>query len=262
MSFNVVIFVALQLAMTAEAGGAYGHTMVWKLPPYDQASPGRNYEPFRSYWASKIARPHLFPVLSNIVHVLSSASQYYYDVWIAWMPETMPVENYLTVPFQSRFAIWWGSYSLLQIMFLLWPLWRTPVSPSWIELYVYEMTGYGESGARIDLRTGRDPRVWLTCYLPDMPNRAFIHNFWKVQLPPLYMGQGYRTNFWAITTSNGRGPPMPSLPMDRHTALQTFRAMCSELYKSAIKVPIEWVIFVLLPLMAAPYEQGPPRNNI
>ena len=90
--------------------------MVWKLPSVAQNMAGPTYQAFRLYWSSQVPRPNVFPILSNIVHVMSSASQWNYDVWVGWMPETMPVEHYLTVPFEGRFALWLGSFSLLQII--------------------------------------------------------------------------------------------------------------------------------------------------
>ena len=78
------------------------------------------------------------------------------------------------------------------------------------------------------MRSGRDERLWFTCYRPDITNAGFIYHFWKVQLPPLYTSQGFLTNLWATNAKNSTGPPMPTLPMDRNDALKIFKAMVEE----------------------------------
>ena len=80
------------------------------------------YALFRRAWAFEDQRPQTLPMFSNVIQLVSTNTQYYYDVWAAWMPREMPLVGYVTVPSQDRNSIWIGSFTLLQILFYLWPL--------------------------------------------------------------------------------------------------------------------------------------------
>ena len=91
------------------------------------------------------------------------------------------------------------------------------------------------------MRAGCDPRVWFTT---ELFYEGFMDYFWQIVVPPLYTPKGGRSNFWAITSDFAKGPPMPSLPLSRAAALDTFMSMHTESLQqgSTIRVPLVWVL--------------------
>ena len=221
-------------------GGAFGHMIHVKLPPMSKQM---EFVLFRRPQPLQYPSP-LLPVVSNVVTILSTATQKDYDVWAAWMPAMWPLPRYNTLPGDKKPAVYVGTLSFLQIIFYLCPIFAVGSSLDWMELFIYQMTGRGETGSRIDMRTSMDPRVWYYGFQTSFNPYDFYSNFWSIVAPSIFLPDGSINRVsWKILARFARGSTVPILPTGRSEALLAFRAMLLQSRGAAIEVPpafLEW----------------------
>ena len=125
------------------------------------------------------------------------------------------------------------------------------------------MAGQGESGVRVELRTGKHPLVWFYCSLPELRLDCFHAQFWSIQMPKLYLPNGQlNIAAWRVLAFMAQGPPMPTFCVSRIDALATFQAMCTESNGSPIDVPMLWAIVNILPRLRTDYDVGEGRGSL
>ena len=208
----MLALIAFSLVAYASGAGAVGHLIYVKLPPMWEDSVSG---PFRELLQTD---PLMLPYFSNVVTLVSTETQKDYDVWLAWMPESMSLARYFNEPGLQRPSMYRGTWSLMQLLQYLWPIFAVATSEVWMELLFYKR-GYG---ARIDLRYSTDPLVWYYAFHPTFQLYGLKRSFWEQVAPTLFLSDGsIDQKMWPILArlASGKLPLLPTGRSGEHVAV-------------------------------------------
>jgi len=153
------------------AGAGFGHVLRVRVPTTFTYFPGSVQGALTMHYAPE-------PMVRNVLIATSTASQFFYDVYIAWMPETPGIRLYTSIPLARRCEQWVGRYTMLQLLFAL--------NDDWEETYVYPRNYVGETGASLCMRHSSAINIWVGRVITSVQNGyAFHKHFWEVVAPPV-----------------------------------------------------------------------------
>ena len=184
------------------------------------------------------------PMERNVILATSTGSHFFYDVCICWMPETYAIAQYTSIPLASRCEWHVGRYTMLQILFALWPI-LTRFNDKWEECYVFPNDYVGETGASVRVRHSLFTNNWMGRVVTSVRNGyAFYSCFWEVLAPPVVWGGGV-LNFGAypdMSVEAYRGPVMLLWPSCVGRGLSTTMGwMWVASLTTTIRVPQDFV---------------------
>jgi hypothetical protein len=181
--------------------------------------------------------------LRNVVIAVSTGAPHLYDVFISWLPEIMEISEFNTIPLADRCVEYVGCYSLLQVLFALWPILSVPGN-KWEECYT---RWHMEIAITMYVRHSKFPCHWLTRMVPmDAvdPGEPFYGSLWSVVAPAVY-GRGDDLNvsdyLIVMVTVKDAGPVTIFWPRSGGYALwETMMFLCLTSVATPIHVPFRF----------------------
>jgi hypothetical protein len=232
-SFVLLALVAMASCYGCRAVGGHAH-MVYVLVPIGFAS-------FRgTLWVGDVA------MRRNVVILASTASQWFYDVYVSWLPPGMEISSYTATESRERRVSYIGPFSMLQCLFALWPIIGVHGS-SWQEIYIYSNDYPGEAGATIHVRHSIFPRHWWKRIVYSIQNGdEFFFSFWKIYAPPVVtFAGGVNTKDYIMVAEHAMGPLTPMMPT---VANQTVRDSMATMYLDSVgtTIPVHFKFVAML----------------
>jgi hypothetical protein len=160
------------------AGAGFGHVLRVRVPTTFTYFPGSVQGALTMHYDPE-------PMVRNVLIATSTASQFFYDVYIAWMPDTPGIRLYTSIPLARRCEQWVGRYTMLQLLFVLLPI-LDALNDDWEESYVFPRNYVGETGASVRMRHSSFINIWVGRVITSVQNGyAFHKHFWEVVAPPV-----------------------------------------------------------------------------
>ncbi len=185
-------------------------------------------------------------VMRNVVILASTASQWFYDVYVSWLPPRMEISYYTAMESLDRRVNYVGVFSMLQCLFALWPIIGVHGS-SWQEIYIYSNDYPGEAGATIHVRHSMFPRHWWKRIVHSIKNGdEFFYSFWKIHTPPVVTFEhGVNTKYYTLVAEHALGPLTPMMPT---VANQTVRDTMATMFLDSVgqSIPVDFEFVVML----------------
>jgi hypothetical protein len=126
----------------------------------------------------------------NVVVFSSTDAQDYYDINLSYVGAAVDAIGALfQMPTTMRRYVYRGRLSIIQILYLLWPMLEMG-SVVWQEWYVFQ-NNYGRdppNSATLQTRHSMEPSQWMRAIVQSMnPGPAFYASFWDFCFAPLFL---------------------------------------------------------------------------
>jgi hypothetical protein len=232
-SAMLAVFIGMASCYGCFAVGAFGHMVYVVVPPEFRYFPG-------SFVSSGVT------MVRNVVILASTASQWFYDVYVSLLPDGVEIGYYTQFEFLSCSVHYVGTHSMLQCLFALWPVFGMHGS-SWQEIYIYPNDYPGERGATIHVRHSMFPRHWWKRIVDSIKNGdQFFYSFWKIYAPPaVTFAYGVNTRYYTLVAENALGPVTPMMPAVANQSVRdTMATMLLDSLGTSIPVDPDFVVML------------------
>ena len=183
----------------------------------------------------------------NVLIATSTNTQRAYDVNVCRLPFGMELADWWTIPPASRLYHHVGRYSMVQILYALWPL-LNGIDAIWQEFYIFQNNFPADppNSATINTRHSMCPTHWMQIVVGSMRwGKRFYSSFWDFTVPAVWFAGGLNyVDYVLAYIDRASGPHMllwPTMSIRGPKAFPLLLDLIYETLGSEIPVPFEFV---------------------